>query len=205
MDKAKKLENLRKKMESDDSLPLKVGANRLVFGEGSPDAEIIFIGEGPGYWEDQKGIPFVGRAGDFLNELLLSIELERSDVFITNVVHYRPPDNRDPMSEELASFRPYLDGIIKIINPKAIVTLGRFSMGKFIPGAMISGVHGKPQTTYFDGSEVMVVPMYHPAAGLRNGEIRRRTFDDFKVIPKVLDKLRENEIEEDNAEQLNLI
>lgn len=184
-EKQQKLDNLQKKMAEDD-LPLKKSANNLVFGDGSVDAEIVFIGEGPGYWEDQKGLPFVGNAGAFLNQLLRSINIKREDVFITNVVHYRPPDNRDPQPEELEAFRPYLDKIINIIDPKVIVTLGRFSMAKFIPGVMISLVHGKPKVVDWQGRKLVVVPMYHPAAGLRNGEIKRRTMEDFKIITEVL-------------------
>lgn len=203
--KTKKLSALKAKMSKAD-LPLKEGANKLVFGSGNPDADILFIGEGPGFNEDQQGEPFVGRAGKFLNELLGSIDLERNDVFITNVVHYRPPNNRDPEPEELAAFAKYLDNIIEIIEPKIIVTLGRFSMRKFLPGVMISGVHGKVHVQDWKGKEVIIIPMYHPAAGLRNGEIKRRTIQDFSVIPKVIERLgKRTELEEKGIEQMSLI
>lgn len=185
-ERQKLLTNLKKKMAKDNSLPLREGATNLVFGEGSPEAKVMFIGEGPGYWEDQKARPFVGNAGAFLNQLLHSIKLDRKDVFITNVVNYRPPDNRDPLPEEIAAFRPYIDKMIEIIKPKIIVTLGRFSMAKFIPGVKISDVHGKPQEINWKGREKVVIPMYHPAAGLRNGEIKMKTVEDFRKIPEVL-------------------
>jgi uracil-DNA glycosylase family 4 len=193
MTKKEELSILREKMEKAD-LPLKRGATRLVFGDGSEDADIVFIGEGPGYWEDQKGVPFVGNAGALLNQMLTAINLKREDVFITNVVHYRPPNNRDPEPGELAAFRPYLDKMIEIIDPKIIVTLGRFSMGKFIPGVMISAVHGKPRVVTFAAKKVVVFPMYHPAAGLRNGEIKLRIREDFYKLKDTLDnKLMEKE------------
>lgn len=195
-EKQKALRDLYEKMKSDETLPLRGGATNLVFGEGNSDAKVMFIGEGPGYWEDQKGRPFVGNAGAFLNQLLHSIELPREEVFITNVVNYRPPGNRDPFPDEIAAFRPYVDKMIKIIRPKVIVTLGRFSMAKFVPGVKISNVHGKPQDINWKGRQIMIVPMYHPAAGLRNGEIKRRTMEDFKIISEVLTKSDKVEVEQ---------
>lgn len=132
MSRQEELDRLKKEMLADVSLPLKKGATNLVFGVGNPETKILFIGEGPGYWEDQKGEPFVGNAGKLLDRLLQSIKLPREEVYITNVVHHRPPENRDPLPEEIAAYGEYLDEIIKIINPKIIVTLGRFSMGKFL-------------------------------------------------------------------------
>lgn len=205
--KQKLLNELKEKMQKDNSLPLKSEANNLVFGDGNPDAEVMFIGEGPGFWEDKKGIPFVGNAGAFLNQLLYSIELPREKVFITNVVHYRPPENRDPLPEELRAFAPYLDEMIKIINPKVITTLGRFSMGKFLPGVAISAVHGKPKKLKWKDEELMVIPMYHPAAGLRNGEVKRRTQEDFKKIPEVLEEVNKMKAERPKKEvkQMSLV
>lgn len=143
MDKAQELQRLKNQALEDENLPLREVATNLVFGVGNPDAEILFIGEGPGYWEDIKAEPFVGPAGKLLDKLLELIGIKRSDVFITNVVMHRPPNNRDPLPEEIEAYGPYLDGIIKIISPKIIVTLGRFSMGKFLPHALISRVHGR--------------------------------------------------------------
>ena len=192
-DKKELLVELKSKMRADDSLPLKKTAINLVFGEGSYDANIMFIGEGPGFWEDKKGQPFVGNAGAFLNQLLLSINLDRKDVFITNVVHYRPPENRDPLPNELEAFKPYLDKMIEIISPRIIVTLGRFSMAKFLPGVTISSVHGKPKLVSWKGKDVWVVPMFHPAAGLRNPDVKTKSFEDFKKIPEVLVELEKKE------------
>jgi DNA polymerase len=205
--KKKKLVELKKLMDKDDSLPLKSGATNLVFGQGNAETQVMFIGEGPGYWEDKKSLPFVGNAGALLNQLLHSIELPREEVFITNVVHHRPPGNRDPLPEELSSYGKYLDKIIKTIDPKVIVTLGRFSMAKFLSGVMISAVHGKPRKIIWNEREIVVVPMYHPAAGLRNGEIKRRLFEDFKVITEVLEKDGGKEIEKQQkeAKQMSLV
>lgn len=190
--KRQRLQSLQDEMDKDDSLPLKKGATRLVFGDGDPETEILFIGEGPGYWEDQKGIPFVGNAGSFLNQLLGAIEMDRKKVFITNVVHHRPPNNRDPEIAELEAYGKYLDKIIAIIRPRIIVTLGRFSMAKFLPGVTITQMHGKPKEVVFGEMKILIVPMYHPAAGLRNGEIRRRTVEDFKGLPAILEQFKKD-------------
>lgn len=193
MSKQQQLNELKAKMEADQSLPLRKEATQLVFGEGNPDTEIYFLGEAPGYHEDQKGRPFVGLAGKLLDELIQSIGLQRSDVYISNVVRFRPPGNRDPEPEELAAFAPYVDEEIKIINPKTIVTLGRFSMGKFMPGVKISQVHGQPKIVNWKGKDIVVVPMYHPAAALRAGAIMKQLKEDFKVIPKALEQAKELE------------
>ena len=203
MDKQKRFDRLKKQMLADKSLPLREGATNLVLGEGDLNSELVFIGEGPGYWEDQKGRPFVGAAGKFLDQLLHSIKLPREKVFISNVVCYRPPGNRDPEPEEIAAFQPYIDRLIALIKPKVIVTLGRFSMGKFIPGPKISSIHGKPQIVDWKGKETTVIPMYHPAAGLRRGEIKAQIFEDFKRLPEVLKNAEVKE--EKNVEQMQLI
>ncbi len=206
MNKQKKLVILKQKMLKDESLPLKGGATNLVFGQGNPEAKVMFIGEGPGYWEDQKALPFVGNAGAFLNQLLYSIKLPRKEVFITNVVHHRPPGNRDPLPKELAAYRPYLDRMIEIIEPEVIVTLGRFSMAKFIAGVTITSVHGKPRKIDWKGRGVMLIPMYHPAAALRSAEIKRRSIEDFKIIPEVLKKANSPVAKEkSNTRQMKLV
>ncbi|MBI2103583.1 uracil-DNA glycosylase [Candidatus Woesebacteria bacterium] len=197
MSKREELQKLKEKMEEDQSLPLKKGATRLVFGVGDPNTKILFIGEGPGYWEDQKGEPFVGNAGSFLNQLLSSIKLDRQAVYITNVVHHRPPNNRDPEPSEIAAYGKYLDEIITTIDPKVIVTLGRFSMGKFLPGARISSVHGKVNKIKWKGKDIVMVPMYHPAAALRNGEVMRQAREDFLILPKVLEEASQPVIKQD--------
>ena len=190
MDKKLELQKLENKMEKDESLPLKKNATRLVFGVGNPDSPVLFIGEGPGYWEDQKGEPFVGNAGKLLDSLLYSIELPRGEVYITNVVHHRPPQNRDPLPEEILAYSSYLDQIIEIIKPKIIVTLGRFSMGKFLPGTKITAIHGKAQSVFFKGRDITVIPMYHPAAALRSGEVLKQLREDFLKIPLVLKEVK---------------
>ena len=204
MQKKKKLDNLKKKMEADNSLPLKKGSTKLVFGVGDSNSKVLFIGEGPGYYEDQSGIPFVGRAGKFLDELLHSIKLPREKVYITNVIHHRPLNNRDPLPEEINAYGKYLDKIIEIVEPSVIVTLGRFSMGKFLPGVYISQVNGKVYEVSFKEKTLYVVPMYHPAAGLRNGSVKRATMEDFLVIPKVVKKIKVKKQKKEPSKQMGL-
>ena len=160
------------------------GRTKAVPGEGPGDAAIMFIGEGPGFHEDQQGRPFVGAAGRFLEELLESISLSREKVFITNVIKCRPPGNRDPLPEEMESCRSFLDQQIELIRPKLIVTLGRFSMARAFPRARISRIHGQPRK--IDG--IIYYPMYHPAAALHQPSLRRTIEDDMKRLPDVLDQ-----------------
>ena len=170
-------------------------------GEGSKNADIVFIGEGPGFHEDKRGIPFVGPAGRFLDELLASIGLSRNDVYITNVVKCRPPDNRDPLPEEVDSCKPYLDTQIDLISPKLIVTLGRHSMSWFFPGYAISKVHGKPRL--WNG--ITMCPMYHPAAALHNPNLRSVIQNDFKELPNILARLEDiNDDPEEQTKQLSM-
>jgi uracil-DNA glycosylase len=169
MTKQEQLDQLKEQMKEDMNLPLRKNAGEMVFGEGDPDADIFFLGEGPGYHESVQGRPFVGNAGKLLDRSLQSIKLDRTSVWITNVVNFRPPENRDPLPEEIAAYTPYTDKMIEIIDPQVIVTLGRFSMAKFIPGVKISQVHGKVYKTLLQGKEVVVYPMFHPAAALRAG------------------------------------
>lgn len=157
-------------------------AKNLVFGEGSPDAAVMFIGEAPGKNEDETGRPFVGPAGKFLNELLQSIGLNRQDVYITSIVKYRPPNNRDPRPEEKAESWPYLRAQLEVIRPKLIVTLGRHSTNCFLPDLKISQVHGQPQK--WEGWTIL--PLYHPAAVLYNGRMRQTVIDDFAAITPLI-------------------
>jgi DNA polymerase len=157
-------------------------------GAGNPFTEMLFIGEGPGFHENEQGLPFVGRSGQFLDELLAGCGLKRADVFITNVVKCRPPGNRDPLPEELAACSRYLDRQIESINPRVIVTLGRYSMAKFIPNAKISEIHGKPR--WVRGR--LIVPMYHPAAALRLGSLRAVMKDDFASLPQWVEQARQS-------------
>ena len=160
------------------------GRTKAVPGEGPADASIMFIGEGPGFHEDQQGRPFVGTAGRFLEELLASISLSREDVFITNVVKCRAPGNRDPLPEEIESCKAFLDQQIELIQPRLIVTLGRFSMARAFPGARISRIHGQPRKI----SGIIYYPMYHPAAALHQPSLRRTIEEDMKRLPDVLDQ-----------------
>jgi len=178
-------------------------------GEGPSDAEIMFIGEGPGFHENMQGRPFVGAAGDLLVELLDSIGMKREDVFITNVVKCRPPGNRDPGPEELKACKPYLDQQIQIINPSVIVTLGRFSMARFIPQAKISEIHGQPIRV----KGMLVVPFYHPAAALHRPSLKSVVEEDFAKLPVLIDGVEkalvyqpEEPVDNNNdqAEQLSL-
>lgn len=186
MSKYEELHKLKDKMEKDESLPLKKGATKLVFGSGNTETKILLIGEGPGRNEDATGLPFVGQAGKLLDKLLLLAGLERKKVFITNVVHHRPPENRDPLPNEIEAYGKYLDEIIKIIEPKLILTLGRFSMAKFLPEVFISSVHGKVFPIQFDNKSLTVIPMYHPAASLRNGSVLKMEETDFINLKALL-------------------
>ncbi len=155
-------------------------------GEGPATSEIMFVGEGPGFHENEQGRPFVGAAGNFLNELLAEAGLKRSDVWIGNVVKCRPPGNRDPLPEELAACNGYLERQIAAINPKIIITLGRFSMAKYMPGAKISSVHGQMRRA----GERFVIAMFHPAAALHQGALRPAIQKDFAQLPKQLEQAR---------------
>jgi len=160
-------------------------ATQLVFGDGSPDAQIVFIGEAPGKNEDEQGLPFVGAAGKFLNEMLSGIGLTRKDVYITNIVKYRPPDNRDPYPDEKMAFLPFLRSQLEVIKPKLVVTLGRHSMDSLLPGLQISKCHGQPKR--YKGQ--VYLPLFHPAAALYNGAMRQTLVDDFAKIPLILKKI----------------
>lgn len=201
MNKIEELEKFKKEVVS-ATLPLKDGATQLVFGHGDPNSEFFFLGEAPGYNEDKQGIPFCGRAGILLNQTLEGIGIKREDIWISNVVYYRPPENRDPLPEELEAFKPYVDKQIEIIDPKIIVTLGRFSMGKFLPNIKISQVHGKPKYIFFAGKKRVLIPMYHPAAALRGTTMLQNFQSDFTLIPKVLKKLKEEKDKEDKQSSL---
>lgn len=180
---------------------LKATATQLVFAEGDADARIVFIGEAPGKKEDETGIPFVGAAGRFLDEMLASIDLKRSNIYITNIVKYRPPKNRDPLPEEKADFLPYLMRQLEVIQPLLVVTLGRHSMEAFLPGLKIGQNHGQPnhikvEKTWRVGDRtdmsLVILPLYHPAAALYNGGLRQTLVDDFAAIPSVINKLETN-------------
>jgi DNA polymerase len=178
-------------------------------GEGPADADIVFIGEGPGFHENMQGRPFVGAAGDFLEELLGTIGMKREEVFITNVVKCRPPGNRDPAPDELEACSPYLDKQLQVINPKVVVTLGRFSMARYIPNAKISEIHGQPLRV----KGTLVMPFYHPAAALHRPSLRSVVEEDFRKLPEIIEHIEKAPVQnvasfedsgEDEAEQLSL-
>lgn len=174
------LNKLREKIVKDKVCPeLAVQAAHLVMGDGNLDADIMIIGEAPGKKEDEQGLPFVGAAGSFLNEMLAQAGMLRSDVYITNIVKYRPPDNRDPSKEEKLAFLPYLIEQLKIIHPKAIITLGRHSMECLLPDKKISDVHGQQIPINIDGWHGQIIPLYHPAVALYNGSKRQQLIDEF--------------------------
>ncbi len=176
------LEELHKKCKQCEKCRLRETATQVVPGEGDPHADIMFIGEGPGKVEDKTGRPFVGPAGKFLNVLLKSIDLERKDVFIANMVKCRPPNNRDPEDDEKKACRPWLNKQIELIEPKIFVPLGRHAMHKFLPSAKISKEHGN---IYEKGGRIYAV-MYHPAVALYNGSMRSVLLEDMQVLRKFL-------------------
>jgi DNA polymerase len=195
MNKIKELELIQKKILNEMQCPLKDAAKNLVFGKGNPDASIIFIGEAPGAQEDEQGIPFVGSAGKELDKLLRSINLTLDDVYIANILKYRPPENRDPTIDEIYRHTPYLIEQIKIIKPKIICTLGNYST-KFVLAQFnipdmkkISGItqlHGKVNNLVIDGMNFMVIPLYHPAAMLYNPKLRPILGQDFLEMGNIL-------------------
>lgn len=192
-------------------------ATQLVFGDGSPDADIVLVGEAPGKKEDEMGVPFVGASGQFLNDMLQSVHLNRNQIYITNIVKYRPPNNRDPLPAEKEEFLPYLERQLDVIQPLLVVTLGRHSTNVFLPGLQISQIHGQPkrikvnwcyqpvggECTASDdrvlssaqkqaGMALVILPLYHPAAALYNGSMRQTLLNDFSRIPAILKKIRES-------------
>lgn len=215
MDKGELLDQVAKRIASCQKCSLYKTATNPVPGNGSSEAEILFIGEAPGFNEDQKGIPFCGAAGRLLDQLLASIDLSRDKVFVGNMLKHRPPENRDPDPSEMEACQGYLDEQINIINPKAIITLGRFSMAKFLPYAKISKDHGVGRMVEFNGKKLIVIPMYHPAAALRAGAVDEQLRQDFLKIPgeiervqKILDgvfDIKKEPEEEEKEEQLTLV
>lgn len=182
MSDTNRLKVIREEILHCQNCALAKGRKNAVPGEGPSSVEVMFIGEGPGYHENQQGKPFVGQAGAFLDELLAAANLKRGEVFITNVVKCRPPSNRDPLPEELSACARYLDEQIALLDPKIIVTLGRFSMAKFIQNGRISQIHGKSHQV--DGR--IVVTMYHPAAALHQPALRPALVEDFAKLPRLL-------------------
>ncbi len=176
------LEKIAGEIRAFKGLEIARNATQAVPGEGNPDAAMMFVGEAPGFNEDLQGRPFVGQAGKLLDKTLAGIGIDRQDVYITNIVKFRPPDNRDPFPDEIEACRDWLDRQIAIIDPKIIVTLGRFSMAKFMPDVSISGVHGLPRMF----GKYIIMPMYHPAAALRGGTVMNLFVQDFNKLKSLL-------------------
>lgn len=187
MDKKAEIEALLKEIiDRNVCGELKAQATQLVMGAGNLDARIVFIGEAPGKAEDEQGLPFVGASGKFLNEMLAAAGMNRGDIYITNIVKYRPPANRDPSPEEKRDFWPYLMRQLEIINPKVVITLGRHSGMCFIPELVISRDHGHARKVSYHEYEFLVIPLYHPAAALYNGSMRQVLIDDFLAAAKLV-------------------
>lgn len=181
------LDLLNQKMAANfASLPLVAKKTDLVPGEGKLGAKIMMIGEAPGYHESVQRRPFVGLSGQLLRKTIVDVGLDLSNVYISNIVKARPPENRDPTPNEIAAFKPYLDEEIEILNPKLIVTLGRFSLNKFLPDVRISGVHGRLHKVVWNNHSKFVLPMYHPAAALRSAQVKEQFVHDFGKIDKIL-------------------
>jgi len=173
---------------------------KVVPGEGAEDADLLFIGEAPGWHEDQQGRPFVGPAGQFLDQLLASIDLRREEVYIANVIKCRPPQNRDPLPAEIQNCCKWLDRQIEIIQPQMIITLGRYSLARYFPNQSIGKIHGKPRKS----EGVIYYPMYHPAAALHQGSLRRTIEADMLRIPKILAQGKDLPQDEVESQQLSL-
>ena len=193
MDKATELKKLEEEITADKTLPLK---SNLIFGEGNPDCEVLFIGEAPGRDEDIQKRPFVGRSGQLLRKSIRELGWKETNVYITNIVKRRPPENRDPSPEEIEKYKPYLTQQIEIINPKIIVPLGRFSMNYFLPLAKITRDQGR----LFKSGTWYVVPMLHPAAALRSTGMMKEFMENFKKLPGLLKKVDSSEMKSETEE-----
>jgi DNA polymerase len=208
MNPDQELNKIAEQVSSCTNCDLHHSRNKGVPGEGPANAQIMFIGEGPGFHENMQGRPFVGAAGELLVELLGRIGYQREDVFITNVVKCRPPGNRDPQPNELGACSDYLERQLRIIQPKVIVTLGRFSMARYIPNAKISEIHGQP----FQVEGTLVVPFFHPAAALHRPSLRPMVEKDFEALPEMIKNAQqaptpqeqEPDQDQNQAEQLSL-
>jgi uracil-DNA glycosylase family 4 len=190
------LKALNKKLQAASArLPLAGTPAAIVPGEGPITAEIMFIGEAPGYHESVQRRPFVGRSGMFFRETLRQVGISDETVYISNIIKARPPDNRDPVPAEISAYKPYLDEEINLIDPVLIVTLGRFSMAKFLPDARISQVHGRLHKVGWNGRKRFVLPMYHPAAGLRSTQVKNAFIKDFEKIPKAVAWIKDHHLD----------
>lgn len=185
------LQDIHQKWHDANNCALKNTATQPVFGDGNPKSKIVFIGEAPGKDEDREGKPFVGRSGKFLSEMLESIKMKREDIYITNVVKYRPPDNRDPLPDEIAASLPWLMEELNFVKPLIIIFLGRHAMERFFPTEKISQIHGTLLHKKIKGFDTeYFLPLHHPAAALYNGSMRDTLIEDFKKIPLILEEIK---------------
>jgi DNA polymerase len=194
-----------KEMCDSHACPLKEVRTKLVFGAGNANADLMFVGEAPGANEDKQGLPFVGRAGKLLDDLLAEVGIQRADTFVTNVICCRPPGNRDPLPEEIEACKPYLFRKIELIEPKVICTLGNFAT-KLLTGdpTGITRVHGRPQEREVGGRVVLLFPIFHPAAALRTDAIKQLLGEDFAKLPALLAEHTEEAAQTGDAEQMGL-
>jgi uracil-DNA glycosylase family 4 len=204
-ERREELVSVYREMCDTHACPLEDVRTKLVFGAGNANADLMFVGEAPGAAEDQQGLPFVGRAGQLLNQMLEEIGIQRSDVFITNVICCRPPGNRDPLPEEIDACKPYLFRKIELIEPKVVCTLGNFAT-KLLTGnpTGITKVHGRPQHREAAGRAIKLFPIFHPAAALRTESVKQLLREDFAKLPALLAEHVEEKAEADDAEQLGL-
>jgi DNA polymerase len=204
-ERREELISVYREMCDSHACPLKAVRTKLVFGAGNANADLMFVGEAPGANEDQQGLPFVGRAGKLLDDLLAEVGIQRSDTFVTNVICCRPPGNRDPLPEEIEACKPYLFRKIELIEPKVICTLGNFAT-KLLTGdpTGITRVHGRPQERDVGGRVVLLFPIFHPAAALRTDAIKQLLREDFAKLPALLAEHTEEAAQTGDAEQMGL-
>jgi uracil-DNA glycosylase len=193
MSKAEELDLIYQELRTAaPNLPLASSATDIVPGEGSPDAEIMFIGEAPGYNESVEHRPFVGKSGQLFRQTLRETGLTEAEVYISNIVKARPPENRDPLPEEIEAYKPFLNREIDVIQPLLIATLGRFSMGKFLPDVKVSQVHGRLHRIKWQSRTIYILPLYHPAAALRGTQIKTVFVNDLQKLPKIMTWIKES-------------
>lgn len=203
MVEANDLSSLKRALEAAyQSLPLVTQVEDIVHGEGDEHAQIMFIGEAPGYYESVQRRPFVGRSGQLLRQTMTEVGLQPAQVYISNIVKVRPPDNRDPLPHELAAFKPFLDREIELIQPELIITLGRFSMAKFLPEVKVSQVHGRLHKIRWNQQTLFILPMYHPAAALRSTKLKESFVHDFQKVPKIVAWIKNNQATEELVENV---
>lgn len=203
MSKSSQLDQMYRSLESSASqLPLATQPTDIIPGEGNPDAQVVFIGEAPGYNEHVQRRPFVGRSGKLLRQTLTDVGFPPAEVYISNIIKVRPPENRDPTPAEILAYKPCLDAEIEIIQPLLIATLGRYSMAKFLPGVYISQVHGRLHQVVWNGQKRFVLPLYHPAAALRSTTVKDAFVHDLEKLPKILAWISQKKADDDSLAEI---